>query len=439
MDKISKIFVMILAMNVIIQLGEYSVTGNYAYAGDEIYDVSKLRLSGYGTISHTFDDRKDMTPIRDISKSSTSINDYDTNSTWRMDSRLGLQADYQFSPKVEFLIQGVLKDRADPTFTNSIELAYIGLKPFNRFNVRAGRIGYDAFLMSDIRDTGYAYLWARPPIEFYNMVAIFAINGADVTYDIEQGNVQWRIKAQGGESHFGIDMDNYTNDFEAGNLCTLTLTRQSGPLKIKAGYSQFTSVNEATKTLGPLHRGLEAVAAIADNLSFPDIKAEALSLRNNISFKDNDVSYMTLGASYDNGTLIAQAEIGRSAAYGYFMPNAEMGYLSLGYRIGDFTPYGTFSSIDPNSDVNKPVSDWSAIESESFHSQSIGISNSTRAEQYTYSLGLRWDFNNQAALKLQWDNTHIRTYGYSMWLWEGETFAHESKANLYTLSMEFVF
>jgi len=436
--KLPKTFIMMLLITSLMQLSEYGFTVSFAHADKESYSLSGLRLSGYGTISHTFDDRDDMQPMRDISKSAPSVNSYDINSTWRMDSRLGLQADYQFNPNVECIIQGVLRDHADPTFTNSIELAYVGFRPFPQLNVRAGRVGYDAFLMSDIRHTGYAYLWVRPPVEFYSQVPVFSLNGADISYNIDQGDVQWRIKAQGGKSYFAVDMDRDTNNFETGDLCTLTLTRQSGPFKIKAGYSQFTSLNEA-KILEPLHAGLEAMAAAADSLSLPDIKAEALSLRNEISFKDNDVSYMTLGTSYDDGTLIAQAEIGRTAVSRDFMPNGEMGYLSIGYRVEDFTPYCTLSFIEPGAALNKSISDWSALEAEPFHSQIIDISNSTRGEQYTYSLGLRWDFNNQAALKLQWDNAHIQTYGYSLWLWQGETFTRQSTANLYTLSMEFVF
>lgn len=443
MNRLYKIFIMIFLINVITQFSEYSYINYAVHAGEDRYSFSKLRLSGYGTISNTFDDRNDMAPMRDVSKNSININDYDKNSTWRLDSRLGLHADYQFSQNFEWIIQGVLRDHADTSFESSIELAYLGFKPLPLLNFRVGRIGYDAFLMSDIRNTGYAYMWVRPPIEFYALVPIFSVNGADAALSIGQGDVQWRIKAQGGKSNFAIDMDTNIHDFEVGNLWGLTIMRQSGPLQIKAGYSQCTSLNEFKK-LELLHTGLEAIAEVSDNLSFPDIKKEALSLRNELTFANNDVSYITLGTTYDDGTFIAQAEIAKITTTKDFLPNGDMGYLSIGYRVANFTPYSTFSIIEPGTSPYQTVSNWNSLPSvfgdaESFHSLAIEVLNSTRAEQYTYSLGLRWDFNNQAALKLQWDNSHIQTYGYGLWLWHGETFIHKSTINTYTLGMEFVF
>lgn len=60
MNRLYKIFIMIFLINVITQFSEYSYINYAVHAGEDRYSFSKLRLSGYGTISNTFDDRNDM-------------------------------------------------------------------------------------------------------------------------------------------------------------------------------------------------------------------------------------------------------------------------------------------------------------------------------------------------------------------------------------------
>ncbi|MBF0257314.1 MAG: hypothetical protein HQK62_00510 [Desulfamplus sp.] len=398
--------------------------------------LSNLRLSGYGTISYTLDDHDDIAPMRDIRQMPQ--NPFKTNSTWRLDSRLAIQADYRFSPEVEFVIQGALRDRYKPSTKDLLESCYLGLSPAPTIDVRVGRIGYDAFLMSDIRNAGYTYLWVRPPIEFYGWIPIFHINGIDAAYNFYQEDAQWRIKVQRGESGFPIQMGTDTYDFNGEDLWSVTLLRQDGPFRLKAGYSQFTSKNEV-RLFKSLHQGLEAVAE-ATSQAFPDISAEALSLRNDIYFGGNKVTYMTVGAAYDDGTWIAQSEIGRSTATGDVLPNGDMAYFSMGYRIQDFTPYFTFSTIEPGSDLHKPASDWNAIGQGPFQSQAIRLINSTRMKQYTNTIGVRWDFSNQLAVKVQLDNTHIYPFGYGLWIRrEGESPVSPSDIRLLSFSLDFVF
>ncbi|MBF0469628.1 MAG: hypothetical protein HQK61_12210 [Desulfamplus sp.] len=405
----------------------------------EADEISGLRLSGYGTISSTFDDSDQIAPFRDVSASSNGESlELADNLTWRLDSRIGLQVDYHFGQKMELVFQGVLRDRNDPDVKHSIELAYLGIRPLTNMDVRVGRFGYDAFMMSDIRHTGYAYLWVRPPLEFYGWIPIFNIDGADVTWRINQDDAQWRIRVQRGRHDTSLPMGGNSYSFDTNDIWSFTIARQSGPFRIKAGYSQFSSQNEL-ESLSGLHKGLEDIAAATAGM-LPDVSAEAASLRNDIRFKDNGIRYMTIGAAYDDGTLVAQAEIARSMVEGDFIPNGEMGYASVGYRLGDFTPYFTFSTINPGRNaLHKPESDWSLIEQASLQSSSIRMLNSTAMEQHTYSSGLRWDFHNQASLKFQWDNTHIHPLGYGLWWRKGNILEQSNTVNLYSISMEFVF
>ncbi|MBF0235839.1 MAG: hypothetical protein HQK65_22820 [Desulfamplus sp.] len=402
-----------------------------------VLSLSKLRLSGYGTISTTFDDRTDMAPMRDFSQRPD--HPFRNDITWELDSRLGLQADYRFSDKMEFVIQGALRDQVVLDAYSSLESCFIGLRPYPWLDVRFGRLGYDVFLMSDTRNIGYSYLWVRPPTEFYGFLPIFSVDGVDAAYTIDKGSVQWKIKAQAGSSrNVGFPMgDDAIYNFETKSTYNLAITRQSGPWRLKAGYSRWIPKNEATP-FKPLHEGLDAVAAATSSI-LPDISAEARDLRENLTFKDIRVSYTTLGAAYDDLTWVLQAEISLATSTADALPLGYMGYLGIGRRFGDFTPYTLFSIAFPENDIRGATSDWNPIGQEAFHQQALHILNSTRLEQKSCALGIRWDFSNQAAFKLQWDNIHLDTYGYGMWWRQFETLKSPSTINLATFSMEFVF
>lgn len=415
----------------LVMLNHHTGSALHAMEHDEISDFS---LNGYGTLAYTVDDRSNIAPARDISQKPD--DGFNTGPTWKMDSRLGLHAHYRCSSELDVVLQGVIRDQVEFTVCNAVELAYAKFKsPFN-LDVRAGRLGYDAFLMSDTRNVGYAYPWVRPPTEFYSWIPVFSVDGLDAAYRIDSGNVQWCIKAQAGSSRTDIPVGNDIYDIEADHLWALTLSRQSGPLQIKAGYSKFKLKNE-TDAFTPLHDGLNAVAGGTAAL-FPGISQEAAFMVKNLSFKDQKITYMTLGIYYDDGTWIAQAEISHTSMTADIMPHGNMGYVALGRRMGDWTPFFMFSMTHPTHDVYRTTDDWNIINQKTLHDQAVYLLNSTRMEQRTCSAGIRWDFHDRAAIKLQWDNSHVKPY-YGLWWHDLEVASRAGDINLFTFSLEFMF
>ena len=403
-------------------------------------DLSGYNISGYGTISTTFDDRKFIKPARDIGQSSHS-GIYRTNWTSLMDSRLGLQAHYRANPDLDFVVQGVLRDQAYVTFKNSLELAYFAFRPNSWVELRGGRIGYDAFLMSDTRNIGYAYSWVRPPIEFYGWIPIFHIDGADTTFRLNGEDSQWKVRLQAGEQGLMFPINSVDFDSSTRGLHAMTISRQSGNIILKAGYSKFSFKNEfdlfSNLHSGEGYRGLDEI--MADTTLSPEIIEEARYLRDNVTFKGIDITYLTFGASYDDGDWILQAEIAQSTSSAEVFSHGKMAYAALGYRIGDFTPYFICSAIRAGNDVRKPLADWSALEESWLQSQSVDIINTTRMEQETLSFGVRWDFHLQAALKFQLDNTHYHSNGHGLVFCTQETLLNDNRMTLGTVSLEVMF
>ena len=402
-------------------------------------ELSKFRLSGYGTLSVPVDDRGNMAPMRDISQEPDEELTYSIDHPWQLDSRLGVQAEYRFSDKVDGAIQWVLRNQTDADLLDRLESAYIRVHVTPWVEIRGGRFAYDAFLMSDIRNIGYAYLWVRPPTEFYGWIPIFSVDGMDVTWHIERDDAFWRIRAQGGCHRFKTSLGGDPYEFETSDLWSISLSRQSGPFQLKAGYSRLSSDNEVRR-FEPLLSGLDSIALAAGG-GIPNVAAEAKELRGELGFQGTGISYMTLGAVYDDGRYVVQGEVARSTSTADVLPHGITSYISAGIRLGDFTPFCMVSSVRAENDLRGAMNDWRAIgeDAQYLQSQTISIINSTRMDQRSVSLGLRWDFYNQAALKVQWDTVRIKAFGYGLWWYESSMLNHSGRINLGTISVEFIF
>jgi hypothetical protein len=395
-------------------------------------EYSPLRFAGYGTLSRGWDDRGDLAAIRDFTQ--RPADGPATGPSWRMDSRLGMQLAYRFSPGMEGVIQALFRDQVAHDFSSAIELAYLEYQAHTDYKLRLGRIGYDTFLMSDHRNLGFAYPWVRPPRELYSWLPLFHLNGADLTYSTRQEDAHWRIRAQVGQSSYYIPMGNENFHFEIEPALSLTLQRESGPWRMKAGLSRLRSVKEATP-LAQLHAGLEALAGAA----LPGISAEAAHLRQETSFRGTNIDYLTLGAAYDDGTWLGQAEVLKSRTSTVIETASLTGYAALGRRFGHFTPYAILSASRPDKNALKPAGDWGAIGQAGFQNVAYHTVNSTRQDQKTLSLGVRWDMDQRTALKLQLDHARIQPQGYVLWFRELATNPRASRVNLLTMSLDFIF
>lgn len=391
----------------------------------------RLRVGGFGTLGYTTDSRSDIAPARDVAQ--LPQDGYSTGPSWRLDTRLGLQMEYSLYPSVDLVGQWVARDEYRRSLDSITELAYVGWRPDTQWDLRGGRINYDAFLMSDHRNVGYAYPWVRPPSEFYGWIPILSVNGLDAGYRFESNTVRWRLKAQAGSGTPVALPIGPGYDFQTQGLRGLSLTGQTDRWRFKLAHSQWTATNEVP-AFAPLFAALDAVAAAG----LGGASAEAVDLRANLAFRDSRISYTTLGAAYDDGQWLMQAEWGLSTASAAVVPHGRMAYLSVGRRLGDWTPLITLSSSRPDNAPRTAAYDW-GLYNAAVRDQALYVLNTNRIDQDTLSLGLRWDLYRQAALKLQWDQTLIRPTGYGLWWRDIALNADSSRINLLSMTLDFAF
>jgi hypothetical protein len=95
------------------------------------------------------------------------------------------------------------------------------------------------------------------------------------------------------------------------------------------------------------------------------------------------------------------------------------------------------SVVQPTSHLHQPINDWQ--HEAPIQEKSIEVINSSRLDQKTLSLGMRWDVCDQAALKLQWSTTHINEQGYGLW-WRPVVFnSQDKRVNALAVSLDFIF
>lgn len=402
-------------------------------------EPSQTLVSGYGTLGVVYNSNEQYGYVRDVGQETTPGRQY----SWRSDTRVGVQVAHTFNPQWQVVGQVLAREQAENTLNNSITRAFVSYRPSANLHLRLGRMADATFLMSDYLDVGYVYPWVRPPMESYGIMAPRFYDGADVTYSIPDTTGAWRIKGMAGRIKAAMPTplgENYV--LESDNVKGLALIRERGPLKIRVGY---ISLNMKNPAIGgkQIAFGLEQIIANPlVNAFYPGIAAEAISLRDEINhLEGTHVGYASVGFSYDDGTWVTQAEISDLSTQSRLAPSGQMGYASLGYRLGNFLPYlmiGGSRSPEPTT----AVTSWAAAlgpDAGNLQNGALGAMNSSLMAQRSLSLGMRWDFDSRAALKLQWDHVSVRNNGWGGWTRPLNDDGAAGSANVLSASIDFVF
>lgn len=393
---------------------------------------SDTRISGFGTLGGVYNSRQDAGFIRDLSQETRPSRQY----SWRPDSRLGLQISHAITPQWQVFGQVVLRDQPTIDLDSTVTRAFVSYRPNGRINLRLGRMADSTFLMSDYHEVGYAYPWARPPKESYGMIALHSYDGGDITYSLPDGDAVWRFKAMAGRLRAEVPMqigDNYW--LKSDDLWGAALIHERGPLKIRLGYSSFSLRNEHDQL--PTLRNLLTSFAVPYN----PYRAEALALRDLLETKGARITYSSMGFAYDEEKWVIQGEISHLDATTKLFPRGDQAYLSVGYRVGDFLPYAMVSGARSPKAV-KAEHDWSQLGSPAYgqlQSATLATLNALLISQTTASLGMRWDFNSRAALKLQWDHVRVRDNGWALWDRSLSASPQGGHLNLLSATIDFVF
>ncbi|MBB4841964.1 hypothetical protein HNP55_000459 [Paucibacter oligotrophus] len=403
--------------------------------------AAPLRLSGFGSLglSHSDGDwlfAREQTQVGAAGRLSA-----------LPDSRLGLQANWSPSERWEGVAQLVLRQRAkDSPVSESLEWAFIGYHPAPNWHLRLGRTSPDVFLQADVRNVGYALPWARPNVEFYGWMPVNTMDGADLSVDWQAAQADWRAKLSLGRSRSTVqDLRNDVSvRLDARKLLVLSLSRESENLLLKASYLRADLHISSPEILRQLQQGIEALATLPVPALAP-LTAQAQALAQDLD-SHSTAQYFSLGLQYNGSPWQATAELSRvQLASG--MSGGWRAYASLGRRWRHLTGYLIAGRALPDRAALPAPQDWeaqlapllgpqAAAGAAALGAGAAGALNAFRFDQASVGLGLRYDFHQRMALKLQLDQVHTYANGGLGWRHNS---AEPGHARVFSAVLDFVF
>lgn len=354
-----------------------------------------------------------------------------------IDSRIGLQLNYSPDARFELVAQvSGLRRASHSTLADGLEWAFAAYRPDGATTLRAGRLNIDAFLMSDHRNVGFAFAYARPPVEFYGALPS-TLDGADLTRRWNLASGLWQAKVYAGSTRSG-DLEE-VEPFKVHDVIGGMVSREADGLLLRATYTR-TRIASRPAAVEPLLQGLASVAT----LPVPEVAAQAADLHNQLDSAGKPINYAGVGLSLERGDWLLAAEFARISGHPTYAQRA--GYASLGRRWGPLTGYALVGRID-SSVPTRPSPAWrlaltpalgaaAAQQTQALADAATYALNKAGAHQTSVALGLRWDLQPQMALKLQWDQVRVSAAGGLLW---ANATLEAARARIATVLLDFVF
>jgi hypothetical protein len=394
-------------------------TGACAAAGDAPF----WSVSGFGTLGYVHSSEHDA----DFTNSSIKASGAGYSRAWspHVDSRLGAQLDLELSQRWSAVLQVVSEQRLDSSYRPRVEWANIKYQATPDLALRAGRIALPVFLAADYRKLGYAYPWVRPQVEVYGSLPLASSDGADLTWRWGGGAVRHTTQAFYG--HTSMSLDPATR-LEARCIAGFSHTAEAGPLTARL------SALTADLTLN-----------VAQDLfdAFDSYGLQGGQLADRYQVDHKRASLVSLGLAYDPGSWFVTAEGGHSHTDSFLGKTTAL-YAGAGLRRGAFTPYLGYARVradTPTSDPGLPVAGLAPGRMAAAVILNSGLNQllQTIPSQASASLGVRWDFRPNLALKAQYDRVTPRDGSRGTLINTQPGFASGHALHLASVALDFVF
>lgn len=326
------------------------------------------------------------------------------------DSILGLQSSVEFTDEFEAIGQVILQDRSNAKFTNYLELAFLRYHFSRNLNVKVGRFSTNAYLLTDSRHVSYSFNWARVPFEMYSTAgSVGNINGAQINYTVATPLGRLKASAANGKIQFS---DREVTEFEVDYTDVRAFSLELG------SYDWRVQVAHVSTELDNLEfNGIDQIKALDTSLP-PQLSVLIPfvdELQDNVLGDGKTITYTSIGALYNYNNFEFIAEYGFYDSDWALAQSSSYSYASISKTFGDFTGFLTFGEVD-GKDFEKVINlDAAAMQlPPELVGQLAAISSPINAsaienlpDQNTLSIGLRWDFNINWALKFQFDHNVI--------------------------------
>ncbi|MBP1202616.1 hypothetical protein JOD97_000630 [Duganella sp. 1411] len=356
-----------------------AVLGAFA-ATASAQDGLPITISGFGTAAVTRTNT-DQAEFSRVSQAAGVGKDFRTG----VDSDFGVQATLKYSDNLSFTAQGlVLKRGEHDAYTGNLAWAFAKYKISDDFSARLGRIAAPIYMISDVRNVGYANTMLRPPTEVYAQVPMDSIDGGDILYQHSFGDSTLSAQLAAGTTK-------NKSPGTTANIGTVAaqVTLENGPFTYRLARSQANV---------SIHNGQldQLVGAV---------KAAGLGVSDQLDLIDFKGTFTAAGLIMDYKNILAQTEYAVRKTDTRLVPDTTSWYVMLGYRVGKFVPYYLHGDVKQDS-----IRSFSSLPTSGpLAGLSAGLNGAIKTgEQSSNAIGVRWDFYKSAALKVQIDRLSPR-------------------------------
>lgn len=376
------------------------------------------------------------------------------------DSKLAVQGTYKFTPTLSATTQVMTKFDGDGQYEPKIEWIFGKWQATPGLSIRAGRMGAPYFMISDFRDVGYANLAVRPQLEVYGQVPVSQFEGADISYQLNLGDTTITSSLWAGDSHtkYTSALNKTSSVLDVKKTRGITVNADLGNgITLRGGHTrgEINVKNDGGTLLKAGVAGLQT--ALTPHLASPTASAASATLNTVYALvnPDNDkATFNGIGMTYDVDNWVFNTEFTKRKTKGFVADTTGM-YAQLGYRVNSFTPYIGIAKIKSDRRSSNPVhatalpGGLGAFDT-SFTTIRQGVQqtlNTQKFDQKTFTLGSRWDYSSNLALKFQWDRTSKPADAGGMFLAKSSDAelsttsftATKKTVHVFTLSADFIF
>jgi len=318
--------------------------------------------------------------------------------TFEKDTRFGLQISSDVSDNMSVVAQ--LLGRGDKgNFNAIVEWAYIDYEFHETTSLHVGKIKQPVYLVNDYVEVGYAYPWIRPPQEVYLLNnPLNTVNGIELLmqFSVGPGTLSF-------QPYIGSNRDDIPNGggayFEAENIYGIDIKYSGRGYAVHASNFQCdvnvfgNDFQQSAELLGP---GAEVTVSLGGSQGDCNVTAAGFNLD-----LANVVAYAEWTQRTTDETL--------SRAFG----DTEAYYATIGYRFGKWLPHLTFASIDGEASLVGVNADRMGLDGAAQIKDSggniVGSLNFPVPQQTSITAGLRYEVNDSAALKFEYQVVDVET------------------------------
>ena len=377
--------------------------------------ASDINIHGFGTLGLTYQNDEDIIYNSTLRNKRGSDGDVSLQN----DSKFGLQIDYTITPELEATIQGTVD-------TTGITLEWANLK-YNindTFNIKVGQMRFPTAMYSDILKVGYAYNWVRLPEDVYGILPLTSYTGAEFNYKNSYKDIDYKLKLYGGCSEDtmkdGKDIGDY--DITLDDVYGINLATNYKGFELYAGFTYVRNLSISNHIIN---------SYFANAMADPNVSDADKALLQKYNPIDKIAKYYSIGFRYEMDEFYMLGE------YVYInmdniISDNYAGYISMGYHYDKLTPHITFSKVRGESNYNTKVSN------PQIDAVMNNMSSNTFIDQEHITIGVRYDYIDNIALKVQYDHIKENDDGKGLSIHKELPYKPQD-INLISFAIDFVF